>query len=361
MLKTIGALSAAMLITLPAHAHHSFSASFTDEVITVEGVVDEYKFANPHVVVYFNVTDDDGEVTRWMTEGLAATLLRRQGWSRDSISKGDTIRVSGNSSRNGSPMVSTDSLEFIDPATGNVTGTPAGDVVASKAVTILPMTLADGRPSLDGAWTRGQAQAGGNGGGMAAGGMGRVAGGMGNGGGMGGRAGGMPYNEEGAALQALHDPKNDPQVHCEAPGLVRQTATPHSVKIDQQDDRVVITSEEFGVERTVYFDDRDLVGGDEETNLGQSKARYEDEKLIIETTHLLSNLTGPGGNALSDQTTTVETYTRNEDANGESSLTMNMVVTDPGYLTEEWSRSWTKSYNSTYELVSNDCQKPLAE
>lgn len=358
MLKIISAIATIALFSVDAQAHHSFSASFTDEIITVEGVVDEYKFANPHVVVYFNVTDEDGQVTRWMTEGLAATLLRRQGWSRDSISEGDVIRVTGNSSRNGSPMVSTDSLEFIDPATGAVTGTPAGDVVASKSETILPMTLADGRPNVGGAWTRGQARAannGADGGGM---GGGRLAGGMGNGGGMGGRGTGMPFNEEGAALQALHDPKNDPQVQCEPPGLVRQTATPHSVKIVQEEGRVVITSEEYGVDRNVYFDDRDL-RGDEKTNLGKSIARYEDQKLIIETTHLSSNLTGPGGNALSDQTTTIETYFRNEDADGQSSLTMEMVVTDPGYLTEPWTRTWTKSYDSSYEFVANDCQKPL--
>ncbi|MBX2849356.1 MAG: hypothetical protein KTR16_13615 [Acidiferrobacterales bacterium] len=45
-------------------------------------------------------TDANGEVTRWITEGLAATLLRGLGWSRDTNSEGDVNRVTGNSSRN---------------------------------------------------------------------------------------------------------------------------------------------------------------------------------------------------------------------------------------------------------------------
>ncbi len=85
--------------------------------------------------------------------------------------------------------------------------------------------------------------------------------------------------------------------------------------------------------RTIYFDDRDLVGG-EHSNFGQSISRYEGQELIIETTRLLANLTNPNGNAITDQTTTVETYYRNEDVDGASALVLEIVITDPGHLTE---------------------------
>ena len=57
----------------PAHAHHSFAATFTENIIVVEGVVETLKFSNPHVIVYFNVTGEAGEVTAWWGEGAAAT------------------------------------------------------------------------------------------------------------------------------------------------------------------------------------------------------------------------------------------------------------------------------------------------
>ncbi len=357
----IGLILGLFLSASNIQAHHSFSATFTDEEITVEGVVDRMSFTNPHVIVYFNVTDEDGNQQEWMSEGSAATLMRNRGWTRDTLVEGDYIRVTGNSTRNGSPMVSMGTLVMVDPATGAVLGAPGEETtqVAAAVDQTLPLVRADGLPNLTGAWTNAIRDRGPGGAGRPdAGGPG--AGGPGGERGPGGGRSAMPYNEIGAALQAEYDPINDPQVQCEPPGLVRQAGfTPHPVKIEQFDDHVVISYEEYGSVRTIYFDDRDLVGG-EHTHLGQSIARYEGQKLIVETTHLRSNLTNPGGNALSDQTTTVETYYRAPDANGRSFLTLEMVITDPGYLTEPYTMSWTKPYTADYEFIEVDCHKPLA-
>ena len=43
-----------------AYGHHSFAASFTDEKIMREGVVERYVFRNPHVLLYIEATDDSG-------------------------------------------------------------------------------------------------------------------------------------------------------------------------------------------------------------------------------------------------------------------------------------------------------------
>ena len=360
-IMSLGLLTGLFLFTPAAIAHHSFSATFTDEIISVEGVVDRMSFSNPHVIVFFNVTDENGQQREWMSEGDAATLMRRQGWDANTLEQGDYIKVTGNSTRNGSPMVSMGSINFVDPRTGAVLGSPGTDERVAEATAQIPMLLADGRPNLSGAWGRGggnqrPANAGdgpGDRGAAGPGGDGRE--------GREGRGGGlaMPYNEIGAALQAEFDPVNDPQVQCEPPGLVRQVGTPHPVRIEQFDDHVVISFEEYGGVRTIYFDDRDLVGG-EHSHLGQSIARYEGETLVIETTHLRANLTNPGGNGLSDQTTTIETYSRLADANGSSGLNMEMVITDPGHLTEAWTRSWQKYYSADYEFIEVDCHKPLA-
>lgn len=340
-------------------AHHSFSATFTDEIITVEGYVEKMSFTNPHVIVYFNVTDDSGEQQQWMSEGSAATLLRNRGWSRDSLVEGDYIRVTGNSTRNGSPMVSMEEINLVDSQSGAIVGTPGEDRVEVASVSnVLAMTRADGLPNLTGAWTNAIRDRGAGGppaGGPEAGGP-QAEGGAER---RGGRPG-MPFNAVGAALQAEYDPINDPQVQCEPPGLVRQAGfTPHPYRIEQFDDHVVLSYEEYGSVRTIYFDDRDLVGG-EHSHLGQSIARYEEQKLVIETTHLLGNLTSPGGNALTDQTTTVESYFRTEDEDGRSYLNMEMVVTDPGHLIASHTLTSKKPYTAGYDFIEVDCHKPLA-
>ena len=87
--KTLAA--SLLLVVSIASAHHSFQATFTsDRTISVEGVVTDYRFKNPHILIYLDVTDDDGVVTNWMSEGGAATLMRRRGWDRNTISKGES-------------------------------------------------------------------------------------------------------------------------------------------------------------------------------------------------------------------------------------------------------------------------------
>lgn len=332
-----------MLSIAPAHAHHSFAATFTNDIIVVEGVVERMKFSNPHVIVYFDVTDEDGEVTQWLAEGGSATSYRNQGWSQDTIVQGDFIRITGASTRNGSPMVSMvedGSIEFVDPGTGLVVGTPGGEEEEDTAVMDMPLQLANGLPNLSGAWT-----------GEATGRVGRPI----------LHVPPLPFNEVGAALQAKFDPANDPQVHCEPPGLVRQAGfTPHPVRIEQYDDRVVISYEEYAGRRAVYFDDRDI-GGTEKTHLGQSIARYEGQKLVIESTHLLPNLVATNGNLLTDQTTTVETYYRKDKPDGRAVLALDMVATDPGHLTAPWTISWEKYAERDYEFIEVECEIPLGQ
>ena len=226
----------------PAHAHHSFAATFTEDIIVVEGVVERLKFSNPHVIVYFNVTGENGEVTQWLGEGTSATTYRRNGWNEDTLVAGEYIRITGASTRNGSPMVSMvedGSVEFIDPDSGLVVGAPGGEDLERSGVFDKPLQLANGLPNISGAWT-----------GEATGRVGRPI----------LHVPPLPFNEIGAALQAQFDPVNDPQVRCEPPGLVRQAGfTPHPVRIEQNDDFVVISYEEYAGMRTIYFDDRDLV------------------------------------------------------------------------------------------------------
>ena len=324
-----------------AQAHHSFAATFTDEIIEVEGVVESLKFSNPHVIVTFNVTDENGNVTQWLGEGGSATSLRNQGWDRDTLSPGDYIRITGASTRNGSPMVSmveADSVEIVDPSTGLVVGSPGGEEEVDGVVMNMPLQLANGLPNISGFWT-----------GEATGRVGRPI----------EHVPPLPFNEIGAAIQTEFDPAYDPQVRCEPPGLVRQAGfTPHPVRIVQHDDRVELWYEEYAGHRTVYFDDRDL-GGTEKTHLGQSIARYEGQTLVIESTNLLPNLVATNGNLLTDQTSTVETYYRKDKPDGRAVLALDLVATDPGHLTAPWTISWEKYAERDYEFIEVECKVPL--
>ena len=351
MAKLMRAISilAAMFWILPVQAHHSFSATFTEEVITVEGVVNNVKFVNPHVTVYFDVTDENGEVTEWVAEADSATSLRRDGWERDTLKSGDYISITGNSTRNGSPMVSMEEINLVNPRTGASLGSPGSKEAAETAISYssVEMTLQDGRPNLSGTWFHHIPDA------IASRGKNGWPGGFLN-------DDEPQYTAEGAALQAKFTTADDPQVQCVPPGLVRQAGhTPHPFTLQQFEDRIELVYEEYGGKRTVYFDDRDLVGG-EVSRFGQSIARYEGDTLVIDTTHVEGALASPIGIALSDQTTTKEVFSRLPDENGTSMIVVLMTVEDPLRLTAPMDMYRYSYYVEDYEFTEVDCQVPLA-
>ena len=85
----------------PGYAHHSFSAHYDIDVeVTLEGVVTDYQFINPHVLVFLDVTNAAGEIERWIAESNSPSLFRRRGGLRaDSLKAGDAITLAGHPSR----------------------------------------------------------------------------------------------------------------------------------------------------------------------------------------------------------------------------------------------------------------------
>jgi hypothetical protein len=79
-----------------AHAHHSMAQYDTAQVVTVSGTVAKYEWANPHVYVYVEQVTESGSKVEWEVEILPPAVMRRQGWSKDTLRAGDTIIISGN-------------------------------------------------------------------------------------------------------------------------------------------------------------------------------------------------------------------------------------------------------------------------
>ena len=109
-------LSAAPVLLIgQALAHHSFAANFvTSETLTIEGVVTEFWFQNPHTRIYLEVTNEAGEVEEWMAEGAGRNVLIRRDWSEETIQPGTKLIIEGNPSRDGSNTIGWDSLTLED-------------------------------------------------------------------------------------------------------------------------------------------------------------------------------------------------------------------------------------------------------
>jgi hypothetical protein len=72
------------------------------------GVVVEYHFTNPHTQLYFDVTDEKGNVTHWAAEGPAPEIWVEAGWGKKrteaTLAPGTKITITLSPARNGKPV-----------------------------------------------------------------------------------------------------------------------------------------------------------------------------------------------------------------------------------------------------------------
>lgn len=133
--STLAALALAVLtLAVPVLAHHGTSVYDTKHPVTVSGTVTEYRFVNPHVILYWDAKDASGKVQQWSAEiGAPNNLGRSVGWTSKTIKVGDQVTVTGNPSKNGNlTMISTPEKILVNgkkilPAVMGVRSGNAGD------------------------------------------------------------------------------------------------------------------------------------------------------------------------------------------------------------------------------------------
>ena len=103
-IRSIPVLTAlvALLVATPALPHHSNVAFEVTKIITLTGVVTEFRWVNPHTWIGLSVDDGKGAKTVWALEGRAPGVLARAGWSRSSMKVGDTVTIDFSPAKDGS-------------------------------------------------------------------------------------------------------------------------------------------------------------------------------------------------------------------------------------------------------------------
>lgn len=90
------ALLSAVVVPAAALAHHSFAVFFdSNKSITITGVVTEFQFVNPHGVIRLQVKNAEGVMEEWKVETNSPSILRRRGWTPQSLKAGETVTIEG--------------------------------------------------------------------------------------------------------------------------------------------------------------------------------------------------------------------------------------------------------------------------
>ena len=113
----LGLTGAHLFFAAPGYAHHSFVAHYDlDHEIQLEAIVTSYQFRNPHVLIFFEVMNEGGEVEEWIAETNSPSLFRRRasGLTHDSLKPGDAITIAGYTSRHNDNDIHVNLIIFPD-------------------------------------------------------------------------------------------------------------------------------------------------------------------------------------------------------------------------------------------------------
>jgi len=310
-----------LVVADPALAHHSPASFDQTSQVTIQGTVTRLDWTNPHVYIYVDTKAVTGDVAQWIIETDPTPILTRSGWSRDSVRIGALVTVRVNpdrdARRNHGLLVS------LSPGNGVVLVPRAPAVGTTARAT-----------SVAGVWNglRGFGQR---------------------------RFGTVKPTAKGLAAMHAYSEAVSPVVNCVPMASPMLATLPYLNEIDVRSDRVIIRSEFFNVDRTVYMNGRGHPENGMRTIQGHSVGRWEGDVLVIDTTLFADHPTGNSQGAAAAtglpsgrQKHVVERYRLSEDR---TRLLVDFVVDDPEYLAEPLTGSDEWDYAPQVRLQRFGC------
>jgi hypothetical protein len=350
------ALFAGVLVMHGAAAHHGIVNFDLNRDIEIRGVIADLAFVNPHSWLYVDVTGPDGTVTPWRCELRSATVLRRSGWSPEMFPVGLEVVISGAPDRNTPTDCYLSTIMLPDGRSMDRYG-QLREPVPVEPVEQRVARLPNGQPNISGDWAGEQrvmtdprgltgtlvpvSVAETLGGEMPAG-MRAFPGARGTPESLAddpiraawSRPTAMPLTDAGRRAAEGFDPAStdNPRLRCEATNILFDWMFDTPVhRITQYDDRITIEYGTVGgLERTIWLEPVERPPVIEPTLAGYSTGRWDDDVLIVQTSHFRPGVLSADGYTMhSGELRVVERYTLDTER---WALTRAYVAEDPLYF-----------------------------
>ena len=99
-LRMFALAAAVLLFTIPAHAHHSAAVAYDiNKTVTVDGVISQVRWENPHTWIFVETKDANGKTVKWGFEGKVPNLLIRTGITPSVLKPGLQVTITGHPAR----------------------------------------------------------------------------------------------------------------------------------------------------------------------------------------------------------------------------------------------------------------------
>jgi hypothetical protein len=244
-----------------ASAHHGFRVHYDiADRVRIEGRVHELMMRNPHAIIKVVASDEDGNDVIWTCETQAASTLRRKGITADKFVAGQPIIIEGSQARRNPHGCEVGSIQFAD---GDSLVLRSVEGHAKIDVNNLDTSSAPATQSIFRMWLRDSFS-------------------------------GPPMKpgfldlitDAGRAANSHYvGSRDDPTRRCSPVNPIRAWIAPGApTEIREQYGYVVIQHEFMDTTRTVMMDD-ERTQNIERSDMGYSTGRFDDQTLIVNTTH----------------------------------------------------------------------------
>ena len=110
----VTAIFSFLMVSAPMFAHHGNSAYDMSKLIPMKATVTKFEYSNPHAQVYYDVTDDKGNVEHWVAETTNPAMLNRVGWNKETLKPGDQVTLFVNPNKVGAKVTFLQKVVFPD-------------------------------------------------------------------------------------------------------------------------------------------------------------------------------------------------------------------------------------------------------
>jgi hypothetical protein len=249
-----GAAALLCLSSSLCFAHHGVAPHYDDNKrVTLDGVVTQFEFINPHSFLHLRVADAAGQEAVWTCELASRSVLARNGLQAEMFAPGTHVVVTGSAARHNPTGCALREAHFDD---GSVLRSSAL-YGATPATTAVPDAQSN---SIDGVWA-----------------MKTFAVSFYEG----------VLTEEGERQRAAFDPINDdPAIYCEPASPVRfwiNVNEPFEIK--RGADAVIVEHQFMDSRRIIHLDTTRPPADEPRSAMGYSTGHFEGNALVVSTTH----------------------------------------------------------------------------
>lgn len=313
----------------PASAHHSPAQFDLSRIVAFDGTVTELEWKNPHVFIQVETVDAAGTVSTWEIESDGVSMLVPEGWSSESLKRGDRVTVAAHPAR--IPARRTVLGYSITKQDGTVLAPNPDRFREARAVS------RTGASGIAGVWFPRWDE------GFFA---------------VSANTSSMVLTERAEQYRNAPESSRNSQVDCVPFAAPRIMVYPVHTEIEVLADRVLIHVDWLGAERVVYTDGRGHPEGGERSIQGHSIGRWEGDTFVMDTA-LFSEDSRDGITWLpSGPRKRIEE--RLSVGEGGKTLSYEFVLEDPDYLVEPVAGKAVWDYRPDLEPVAVECDLEAA-